>query len=33
MLAHDNEAMQKSLDQYRQKQTEAARQTKLPPLA
>ena len=33
MLAHDNEAMQKSLDQYRQKQTEAARKTKLPPLA
>ena len=33
MLAHDNEAMQKSLDQYRQKQTEAARQMKLPPLA
>ncbi|MSQ57451.1 MAG: 5-(carboxyamino)imidazole ribonucleotide mutase [Limnohabitans sp.] len=33
MLAHDNEALQKSLDQYRQKQTEAARQMKLPPLA
>lgn len=33
MLAHDNEAMQKSLDQYRQIQTEAARQMKLPPLA